>query len=103
MPPTGARVDYGVRGREGCGRTTTHGTGQAARWLVVSWPEGSQAGASAPDFRSLENEVKGIPSFTGSSGPHQCPTASLALQKCLGRWEFPAHMVLIKKLYEKHC
>lgn len=50
-----------------------------------------------------EGHLKGIPSFTGSSDPHQCPAASLALQKRLGRGELPAHMVLIKKPYEKPC
>lgn len=89
-------------GREGCGRTT-YATGRAAVSLVVSQTKRRQAGASAPDFRSLETEVMGIPGFTGRSSPHQCLTASLALQKCLSKGELPAHMVLMKKPCEKPC
>lgn len=50
-----------------------------------------------------EGHLKGIPGFTGSSGPHQCPATSLALQKRLGWGKLPAHMVLIKTPYEKPC
>lgn len=32
--------------------------GQAAESLMLSWPKGSQAGASAPDFRFLEAKGK---------------------------------------------
>lgn len=56
MPPRGASTDCGVREREVWGRTT-HGTGQAAGSVLVSCPRGSQAGASAPDLRSLEAKV----------------------------------------------